>query len=85
MGVVEVDPAEESAVPVRLEPVEKGLGDLAPFTLDGIEADLLVLGEIEIVIVIIETLVEAPAGIEDEGADERARRPAFLPSGARPE
>ena len=78
VGVVEMDPAEEPTVPVRFEPIEKGFGDLAPFTLDGIEADLLVLGEIEIVIVMTKTLAEAPAGIENEGADERARRSAFL-------
>ena len=79
MRVVEMDPAEEAPVSEPFEPIQEGLDDLPSLALDGIEAGLLVLGQVEVVEVAVEALVQAPAGVEDEGADERARRPAFRP------
>src|SRR4030042_462233 len=75
VGVIEVDPAEKPGRRVLLEPVKKCLNDFPALPLDGIQADLLVLGEIEIVVIIIETLIDAPAGIKDEGTDKGAGGP----------
>ncbi len=78
MGVIKVDPAEKSLGSVLIIPLKEGLDDLPALPLDGIQADLFVLGEIEIIIVIIEALADTPTGIQDKGADEGAGCPPRL-------
>ena len=70
--VIEVDPGEEPFLLHPVHPVERRLEDLVPGALHAVEADPLELAEVEVVEVAVESLVEPPAGVDDEGGDERA-------------
>ena len=70
--VVEVDPGEEPFLLHLVHPVERRLEDLVAGALHAVEADPFELAEVEVVEVAVETLVEPPPGVDDEGGDERA-------------
>ena len=83
--VVEVDPGKEPFLLHPVHPVERRREDLVAGALHAVEADPLELAEVEVVEVAVETLVEPPAGVDDEGGDERAgpvprRRSALRPA-----
>ena len=83
VGVVEVDPGEELLRLHALEPREGEVHHLVALLLDGAEVHDLVLREVEVVGVVVEALVEAPARVEHPGADEGAGRvaaPSFIRS-----
>ena len=76
--VVEVDPGEEAPLADRLEPGERVVHDLVAGLLDRAERDHLVLGEVEIVGVLVEALGEAPLRLEHPGGHEGSRGKARL-------
>ena len=77
VGIVEVNPGEETPVYHRTDPGASPGDDLfrPSFVL---EEQALVPAAIEVVSISVETLVEAPLGIENVGPDERAGRVPFL-------
>ena len=65
-----MDPGEEAAVLLLLEPGQGLVEDLVARLLDGAEVELFVLLQVEGVVVMSESLVQAPAAVEDERRDE---------------
>jgi hypothetical protein len=76
--VVQMDPREEWAPLVGVEPRERRVHDLVARPLHGPEIQVLVLPEVEAVVVHVEPLVESPAAVEHERGDPRRRRVAAL-------
>ena len=74
--VVEMHPPEEARGAGAIEPGERLIGDLIAGTVDAAERERLVLAEIEVVEIGLETLRDAPLVVEDVRADESARREA---------
>ena len=71
--IVEVDPGEELAVLLLLEPAQGLVDDLVGGPLDLAERDPFEAAQVELVEVGVEALVEAPLGVEDVGGDEGRR------------
>ena len=61
-----------------LEPGQGLVDDLVGRPLDRAERDLLELAQVELVVVEVEALVEAPLGIEDVGGDKGGRGIALV-------
>ena len=78
VGVVEVDPGEEGLLLHRLQPGQGEVHHLVPLLLHGAEVDDLVLGQVEVVGVDVEALVEAPARVEHPRPHEGPGRVAGL-------
>src|SRR5438128_7081495 len=70
-------PGEERLRARFLEPFERGVDDLICRTPYSGEIEPLVLPEFEGIVVVLKTLGESPASVEDEGADERSCSVAF--------
>ena len=69
-----MDPREERAAVVLVEPFDCFRGHFAAGTLHGVEARVdAISGEVEVVVVAIESLGDAPAMVEHERRDESAR------------
>ena len=79
MRVVEVHPGEERPLPVGAEPLEGLVHHLRARTLDRVHAGHVAeLLEVELVEVAVEALSDAPAPVEDEGANEAAGAVALV-------
>ena len=68
-----MDPGEERSVLVALEPAERRVHHLVAGPLDRGQVEALELLHVELVVVDAEPLVETPAPVEDERADEGPR------------
>ena len=72
MGIIEVDPGEEGLGLGGIEPGQGRVHDLVPRPLDLAEVEMFILLQVELVVVVREALLEAPAAVEDERGDEGA-------------
>ena len=82
--VVEVNPARRTGVPRLLQPWQRVVHDLVAATLDlPIESDL-VLRQVEVVEVRVESLIDAPLRVEHVRADESAGRESARLEASRP-
>jgi hypothetical protein len=73
VGVVEVDPGEEFAVLLFVDPAQGLVDDFVRRPLDLAERDLLETAQVELVEIRVEALVQPPLGVEDVGGDEGRR------------
>jgi hypothetical protein len=71
--VVEVDPREEGPILAVVQPTQRGIHHLVAGPLDPGQVQALELRHVEVVVVDAEALVQAPAPVEHERADEGAR------------
>ena len=79
MRVIQVHPEEEFPLRILAQPIQSNIGYHIPGTLHRIEIRFLQPIEIEVVIIEIESLVEAKSRIQDRGSDYGTRRISLLP------
>src|SRR6266567_4327971 len=77
--VIQVHPEKEFALRILAQPIQSNIGHHIPGTLHHIEIRFLHPIEIEVVIIEIESLVQAESRIQDGRSDYSARRISLLP------
>ena len=70
--VIQVDPGEKRCIPAGVEPMKRRVDHLIRGPLNRGQVDVLELLQVELVVVDAKPLIQTPAAIENERADERA-------------